>query len=98
MKELVEKINALYAEFEKDATAQAEKGKPQAREQEKFHSLLRRNLRILERHHSRQENNSRIKNVRMLTVMVSLFYNYYVNIGSLRIEIVTLNASKTYMP
>ena len=26
MKELVEKINALYAEFEKDATAQAEKG------------------------------------------------------------------------
>ena len=25
MKELVEKINALYAEFEKDATAQAEK-------------------------------------------------------------------------
>ena len=26
MKELVEKINALYAEFEKDATAQADKG------------------------------------------------------------------------
>ena len=26
MKELVEKINALYAEFEKDATIQAEKG------------------------------------------------------------------------
>lgn len=26
MKELVEKINALYAAFEKDATAQAEKG------------------------------------------------------------------------
>ena len=26
MKELVEKINALYAEFEKDATAQAENG------------------------------------------------------------------------
>ena len=26
MKELVEKINALYEEFEKDATAQAEKG------------------------------------------------------------------------
>ena len=26
MKELVEKIQALYAEFEKDATAQAEKG------------------------------------------------------------------------
>ena len=26
MKELVEKINALYAEFEKDGTAQAEKG------------------------------------------------------------------------
>ena len=26
MKELIEKINALYAEFEKDATAQAEKG------------------------------------------------------------------------
>ena len=25
MKELVEKINALYAEFEKDATAQADK-------------------------------------------------------------------------
>ena len=26
MKEVVEKINALYAEFEKDATAQADKG------------------------------------------------------------------------
>ena len=26
MKELVEKINALYVEFEKDATAQADKG------------------------------------------------------------------------
>ena len=26
MKELVEKINALYAEFEKDATAQSDKG------------------------------------------------------------------------
>ena len=26
MKELVEKINALYVAFEKDATAQAEKG------------------------------------------------------------------------
>ena len=26
MKELVEKINALYAEFEKDATAQADMG------------------------------------------------------------------------
>ena len=26
MKELVEKISALYAEFEKDATAQADKG------------------------------------------------------------------------
>ena len=26
MKELVEKINALYAEFERDATAQADKG------------------------------------------------------------------------
>lgn len=26
MKELVEKINALYAAFEKDATAQTEKG------------------------------------------------------------------------
>ena len=26
MKELLEKINALYAEFEKDATAQADKG------------------------------------------------------------------------
>lgn len=26
MKELVEKINALYAEFEKDATVQADKG------------------------------------------------------------------------
>ena len=26
MKELVEKIQALYAEFEKDATAQADKG------------------------------------------------------------------------
>ena len=26
MKELVEKLNALYAEFEKDATAQADKG------------------------------------------------------------------------
>ena len=26
MKELVEKINALYAAFEKDATAEAEKG------------------------------------------------------------------------
>ena len=26
MKKLVEKINALYAEFEKDATAQADKG------------------------------------------------------------------------
>ena len=26
MKELVEKINALYAEVEKDATAQADKG------------------------------------------------------------------------
>ena len=26
MKELVEKIQTLYAEFEKDATAQAEKG------------------------------------------------------------------------
>ena len=26
MKELVEKINALYAAFEKDATAQVEKG------------------------------------------------------------------------
>ena len=30
MKELVEKINALYAEFEKDATAQAEKGNKSA--------------------------------------------------------------------
>ena len=26
MKELVEKINALYAEFEKDATVQSDKG------------------------------------------------------------------------
>ena len=55
MKELVEKINALYAEFEKDATAQADKGKKlQVREQEKFHSLWRRNSKILDVCHLRQ--------------------------------------------
>ena len=55
MKELVEKISALYAEFEKDATAQADKGnKLQVREQERFHSLWRRNSKILDACHSRQ--------------------------------------------
>ena len=54
MKELVEKINALYAEFEKDATAQAEKKvKRLVLEQEKFHSLSRRNSKILGAFHSR---------------------------------------------
>ena len=63
MKELVEKINALYAEFEKDATAQADKGnKQQAREQEKFHSLLRRNSKISERYRLRQQSNCISKN------------------------------------
>lgn len=55
MKELLEKINALYAEFEKDATAQAVKR--QVLEQEKFHSLSRRSLRILEKHHLRRQSN-----------------------------------------
>ena len=63
MKELVEKINALYAEFEKDATAQTEKGvKQQAREQEKFHSRWRRNLRILENLLWRLQSNCIAKN------------------------------------
>lgn len=58
MKELVEKISALYAEFEKDATAQADKGnKLQVREQERFHSLWRRNSKILDACHSRQQSN-----------------------------------------
>ena len=64
MKELVEKINALYAEFEKDATAQADKGKQQVREQERFHSLWRRNSKILDVCHSRlQSNLNKILNI-----------------------------------
>lgn len=39
MKELVEKINSLYAEFEKDATAQAEKGNKAAGQRARIVSL-----------------------------------------------------------
>ena len=40
MKELVEKIQALYAEFEKDATAQADKGNKAAGARARKVSLL----------------------------------------------------------
>lgn len=39
MKELVEKIQALYAEFEKDATAQADKGNKAAGQRARCVSL-----------------------------------------------------------
>jgi len=50
MKEWVEKINALYAEFEKDATAQAEKGNKAAGQRARKVSLaLEKELKAFRR-------------------------------------------------